>query len=625
MLYGLIVSMVVFGIAVAVAFAAKGTKNKTKQVVTPINAMFVGTFLSAAAMFFPIYFAMFAGAPLWEQIEKSLTIGMHHAIRLFVIDSDFEIIQDAAATMVPAAGTVFSVFATVLYIVAPLLTFGFVLSFFKNISAYWRYVCRYFSDVYVFSELNERSLALAESLLRNNEEARKNKKSGKVRGRVIMFADVFEKNEEESYDLVEKARTLGGICFKKDITSINLKFHSKNTKLMFFAIGDDETENIQQTFTLMKAYENRDNTMIYLFSNRVEGELIMTAAKQEGGVKVRRINDVRSLVYRTLYDMEMGVIAAREAGKEPEGGDLFTSAKRMPDGSRQIGAVLLGCGMHGTEMLKTLSWFCQMDGYRVSIDAFDRDEKAKSRFSALCPELMHPNYNGVYVDGEAQYFIDIHGGIDVDTIEFIDEIKKLTDTTYVFISLGRDDLNVKAAITLRTVFEQMHIHPIIHAVVTDSDIKKNLMGVSNHKGKSYDITMVGDLETMYSEEVVLSSELERKAYKDHIKGGYPEAAFWNYEYNYRSSIASALHIKARIACGIAGAGKEKEQLTEEEQMAIEKLEHCRWNAYMRSEGFVYSGSKDPASRNDMGKMHHNLVTYDELTEEDKRKDARAGT
>jgi len=46
---------------------------------------------------------------------------------------------------------------------------------------------------------------------------------------------------------------------------------------------------------------------------------------------------------------------------------------------------------------------------------------------------------------------------------------------------------------------------------------------------------------------------------------------------------------------------------------------------MRSQGYIYSGSKDKSSRNDLGKMHHDLVVFDELSEEDKRKDSRVGS
>lgn len=88
---------------------------------------------------------------------------------------------------------------------------------------------------------------------------------------------------------------------------------------------------------------------------------------------------------------------------------------------------------------------------------------------------------------------------------------------------------------------------------------------------------------------------------------------------------SAIHMKARIACGIPGAGKKEEDLTPEERDIIEPLEHRRWNTYMRSEGYVYSGSPNKSSRNDLAKMHHDLVDFESLTEEDKRKDSSVGT
>lgn len=42
---------------------------------------------------------------------------------------------------------------------------------------------------------------------------------------------------------------------------------------------------------------------------------------------------------------------------------------------------------------------------------------------------------------------------------------------------------------------------------------------------------------------------------------------------------------------------------------------------MRSEGYVFSGSTDRSSRNDLAKMHHDLVCYSRLPEAEKRKDS----
>ena len=173
-------------------------------------------------------------------------------------------------------------------------------------------------------------------------------------------------------------------------------------------------------------------------------------------------------------------------------------------------------------------------------------------------------------------------------------------------------------------FERIGIKPTIQSIIYNSDARASLEGIKNYKGQGYEIDFIGDLKTSCSERVILDSELEAKALARHLKWGQ-EDDFWRFEYNYRSSTASAIHMNMREQLVIPSAGKRESELTEEEIAIIEPLEHRRWNAYMRSEGYVYSGSPDASSRNDLGIMHHDLVPFDTLTDEDKRKDRRVGT
>jgi hypothetical protein len=192
------------------------------------------------------------------------------------------------------------------------------------------------------------------------------------------------------------------------------------------------------------------------------------------------------------------------------------------------------------------------------------------------------------------------------------------------VALGSDDVNINTAVNLRMYFERMKIHPMIHAIIYNSQQKKALEGIRNYRGQAYDIAFIGDIESSYTEAVIIDSELEGDALRRHLKWG-KEEEFWNYEYNYRSSVASAIHMRARVHCGMPGAGKREEELTAEERDLLEVLEHRRWNAYMRSEGYISSGSTDKKSRNDLAKMHHDLVDFSLLTEEEKRKDGSVGS
>lgn len=548
--------------------------------------LFLGIILSSVLVFFPIYYNEFRGN-IGSFIE-TLMLSLHNTIRLFAIDSDFSIIGDNIGFLDQWFKTSYTILSLTLFIAAPLLTFGFVLSFFKNLSSYKKYILKYNCDVYIFSKLNERSLSLAQSLVLNNKK------------RAIVFAGVNRDNNVNNDELFDNACVIDAICFKKDINSINFnRTHSKQKKVNFFICGENDSENIEESLTLISNYRGRNNTSLYVFSHSIECELIINNT-DFGCLKVRRIDEIRSLICRTLYD---------------SGFEIFKNAYETVDNSKKITAVIIGMGRYGTEMLKALSWFCQMDGYIAEINTFDKAENAEFVFKSLCPELMDENHNGNFdIEGEAKYKIQFYPGVDINSSDFDNCILSLHNVTYVFVSLGDDELNISASIKLRSIFERKGVHPRIQAVVYSSKKKKTLDGISNFKNQKYDIEFIGDLETSYSEDVVLGSDVEEVALERHKKWG-SEEEFWLYEYNYRSSVASAIHNKMKIECGIPGADKDISERTEEEKHNIRMLEHCRWNAYMRSEGYCYS-----SVRNDMAKTHTDLVPFDSLSSEKQKMD-----
>ena len=568
--------------------------NKRKKNIKVFNWFITAVFASAVVAFYPLYDTYFAGDKF--AVFKSVVLSLHNAIRLFVIDADFSFVVENTTGLSGAIQPLYTTYVAILFVLSPIFTFGFILSFFKNLSATVKYHFSYFNEVYVFSELNEKSLTLATDLKNNNFR------------RVIVFCDVIDNNEEKSFELIGEAQDLGAICFKKDILNVNFRFHSSKKGLHFFVMSEDSNENINHALKLGDKYRDIANSHLYIFSNDVGSELLL-ATINGSKMRVRRITEPQALINRELY-------------YNP--GKIFSYSNLDASGVKNISVVILGLGKYGMEMLKTLVWFGQMDGYKIKLTAFDQNPSAKDEFEMQCPEIMDPKYNGVQRPGESYYKVDIHSDINVDSKDFVDKIKGITDATYVFVSLGSDEKNIKTAVDLRVAFERMGIKPIIQAVVYNTGLANSLNAITNFSGQKYDIDFIGGFETVYSEEVIIDSPLENEALLRHLKWG-KEDAFWKYEYNYRSSVASAIHIKARIACNIPGADKSEADLTNEERDIIENLEHRRWNAYMRSQGYIYSGSKDKSSRNDLGKMHHDLVVFDELSEEEKRKDSRVGS
>ncbi len=587
----LVVSMAIAALGVVLAIGVKQRHKAIKVLYILIG----GVAASAFVMFFPIH-AVQSGLT-FGGIVRALALSLFNTIQIFAAGAEFGIVTEGTAVLSKALLQWHCIWASLLYVMAPCFTFGVVLSLFKNAWSYLRYyTVGRFREIYVFTNINDRSLTLAEDIRRGHKNS------------TIVFTNAGDFDTDEGYEQEERVKAIHAICFKKDVAAIRFHRHSARKPLYFFAIDDKESETLDQAVMLIEQYRDRENTHLYVFSTGVESELVLAAA-DKGVMRVRRVNEVRSLVDRLLYD---------------EGEKLFETALPTDDGTKRICAMIVGMGGHGTEMTKALAWFGQMDGYRIEIHGFDRDPLAKDRFTIKAPELMSPKYNGVQLEGEAQYTIAIHAGMDVDSVAFAQAVQAFSHTTYVLVSLGSDERNIQTAIYLRMLFERLHVHPVIDAIVQNSQQKEALDGICNYRGQAYDIRFIGDLKSSFSEKVILHSKLEEEALARHLKWGR-EDEFWAYEYNYRSSTASAIHRKARIACGILGAEKAEEDLTEEEQLTIEVLEHRRWNAYMRAEGYVFSGSKDKASRNDLGKMHHDLVDYASLSEEEKRKDSAVGT
>jgi hypothetical protein len=144
-----------------------------------------------------------------------------------------------------------------------------------------------------------------------------------------------------------------------------------------------------------------------------------------------------------------------------------------------------------------------------------------------------------------------------------------------------------------------------------------LNGIKNFKNQEYEIDFIGDLETSYSEDVIVNSVLEDEALAVHLLYNSNPEDFWSFEYNYRSSTATAIHNRAKLICNIPGINKSEDERTEEERLNLQKLEHRRWNAYMHSEGYIY-GEK----RNDLAKTHNNITHFDALDKEIQEIDSR---
>ncbi len=588
----------------------KNFTMRRSYLLTPFQVFLIGFFIATATLFFPIYyFDYFATEIGIVKILKSILLSIHNTMRLFVIDGDFDIIKNTitSTNVGSELAAIYSIYGGFLFVIAPVLTAGFVLSFFKNATASVKYFFYPKSDIYIMSELNERSIALAEDILTNPD----------IKGKkLVLFADVFEKEEEENFELVEQAKRLGAICFKKDITEIGLRPLIFNIDRKFFFVGDDEDENVKQSLILIarcrnKKCYNSKRTHFYVLSNSVESEVLLNST-DNGKMKVRRVRQARNLALDTVRKYS-----------------IFNT-NIIKDDKKFINIVIVGLGGYGLELLKTVCWCGQMDGYTLNIHVFDEGEGLERRIKSVVPELVEYNHNDI--EGEPYYDIYFHDNINVRDQAFLEKLSEIHDISLAYVTLGDDELNIETAMRMRMQFGRdliefdRNIPPILAVVyssIKNATIKSN-DGLYSVQGENYDITFIGSMKDRYSLNSIEQSDLEVDGLMVHLYWSLNEPedkvqvakdSYEKYEYNRRSSIAQALHIHFREKLGCL-------YLDDIDRGSL--LEHKRWNAYMRAEGYIRDPlpliDKADKAHNDISKTHKNLVPYNELSESEKRKD-----
>ena len=510
--------------------------NRNKEVgfkrLTGFNAFQTYTicfFLFVIPIFFPGYYDMFSSDVCIVREIKSILLSAHNTVRLFILDGDFEIIRDIVGktvildnASVPCLrdwiGYCYSLYASVLFIAAPILTAGIVLSLFKNVFEFFKFRKKEVDTIYFISELNDRSIVLAENIL-------KDKDSKEHR---VAFFDVHEVNEEVSSELVEKAKKLGTICFYRDIVDAYLVPRAKKAKRKFYFISENEDKNVKQALALIKICRdnelyNTENTAFYVFATTPDSELLLDAA-DNGNMIERRVNENKNLVISTLME-------------EP----IFNKGHYTLDkktGLKHVTFLIVGSGSYGTELIKALSWCGQIPEYRVHIHVVDKEKNAKDRFEAIAPGLKARNFTDkITIDEYASSFVDplvkkhpiyditFYNEVDVHGSQFINIIKQIKNINTVFVTLGNDSINVSVAMLVRRELKRLkidepntpiaNIYSVVYSAVKNETLSQNDALCSNTDDIS-NIHFIGNIRTRYSIPIIEQRKLEEDGFDIHM-------------------------------------------------------------------------------------------------------------
>ena len=476
-----------------------------------------------------------------------------------------------------------------LILAMPLLTVSFLISLLSTFTAKLKLLFIAKKKVIIFSDLNERSITIAENLKDNNT--------------TFIFASC--QTEENEFTL--RANKIKALKLSEPIEDITMN-SIKSKDITFYILSENEDDNLNKTLQLIEKYKNK-NYKIYLITNSDMPATILDST-DKGNIRVEIVNEIERTVCQVLQDKP-----------------LYLNAM-----NHEISVLIVGGGKVGLEFLKTITWCGQMIGYTLNITVMDlKANKIKENIMLHEPELMK-NYHYQFIE------------VDVNSEQMEEKLNHLKNINYIIVTLSTEEDSLREAMFLRKYFisqdKQNFIQKPIINVWIASDLKNEQVNqLKNEKGNQYDLNAFGSIKQIYYRNPIINSTLEEMTKRVHL-AYMPEdkklLAFYRKDYNIRSSRAFALHIKYKIYSIL------NDEFTGEEQIDLEKFskylkneevlnylirnEHNRWMAYMRSNGFQVASPEEVARYhkvtnhhvNFLAKLHPALVEYDKLKDVEKQ-------
>ena len=553
---------------------------------------------------------------------------------------DISLDAEALAWMGPALPP-YVIYNAALFVAAPVGTLGTILSLANNL--FGIPVVRKMAesrDTYVISDLNEQSLELGKSIIEKGNSLGMKK--------LVVYANV----DPSKSSLGSDARLIGARCLPHAIDYIAPRIWANKTcERAFVFASDDEVKNLGDGLELagkvcVWSDEGLKAPHVLIFSSSpVAGPSVDAAAAKLNDasqgklrVRIRRVDWIRSTIDTMLDSYPLFATGLDESCMTNEGASPKLRFDYDLD-SRRI--LIVGKSEFPREFLKGALWAGQLgdkikthiDVVALGVDGFE------SRFKFECPEFFAKDgrpYQDHYslrfhsINPESADFAAFLRGADEGNVR--SGYDEFGEFTHVFIALENDLVCAKVARRTRELLEQRRLmngpfNPaFIGAIINNAELADTVRNMKARE-RSYAIVPLGDDAFVYSYDNIFNPMLYRQAqnvnriYNEYAIGGKSGAEFKaaveladlglaNSEYNFRSSLASALHRKYALFLVCRDLNwKEVENaefwthpLEEVDKGALDlfenyinsgqagwlsKLEHDRWSAYVSAEGHEY--------------------------------------
>ena len=573
-----------------------GKKNSNTRSVIALGCIFGATLVAYS----PVYFGDYG-------IIGGLFGNVIHTLRVVTIDADVTEFYDAIRSGLESEllTKAYTVMIGVLHIALPMLSavtaFTVLVRYFSTMQVHL--AGKRNCPMFIFSEVNERSLHLAKSL-------------EKIKCDIIFAgstADSFNGKIENKHSVILK---------DEEISELTIK-NRKGKDIYFFCISEDEDVSLGHTLDLIERYSSaseaeQEHIHIYQFTKHEDFAVFIDSADKES-IDVQCINEYEMLVYNLL-------------DKHP----------LMKYGRSGAHVLIHGLSDMNVVALKAVAWCGQMSNFtlRISVVGVDMVDRINE---------LRMNTPGLFTDRYDIRFFDCR-----TEKEVIDTIRTdCADANYIIVGEKSDNDTMNLGISLRRLFYMMDTEfsacPPIFCYIKEpskfSLIKDLATAESNPKRKvNYNLTPFGSLEEVYTYETLISSGLENIAKNVHL--AYEEIfsdgeinikealkRYNIFEVNKRANRGAALHIRYKLNMlgldykEIVGPEDEELQLkdayTEEALESMSVAEHNRWMAFLEAEGWLTAEKDEVNAYRNSGisrgrhncpilKMHPYICEYEKL-------------
>ena len=502
-----------------------------------------------------------------------------------------------------------------LYIAGPVCASMFIISFSRSVLDSLRMFGH--KNVHVFSQINDRSLAIAESIYEND------------RKQTLIFCN----SEDAEEQLKTKAYSLHALVLEG-----NEHLHiSSRRNYEFYEIDDDHQDCLIAVtslcdYLLKQKHYSRERVVVRYFVSRDSLELIRNLDAHYG----------KDVYLRYIDEDNMSAISLLRECK-----DILAPALHNE-------IHIYGSNDLALSILRNLLCLLVQPGTGYAIHVFAADvKKLAKKLKNESPEILNCDFDRYFARERIQGSncnVRFHE-FDNYAPEFETEIKQLRLPDVVFVCKDDDEDSYRTSMQLKRLFSSFSpdlTSPLIYCSLKDSDLNKII-------DEDNSIRYFGNYAKRYDYQSFIMPELEKAAKRTHLaylsdkdhdvfqlsdeekEQLLEDTGYYSYV-NQNSSYCAALAMEYRLAYilskkdrNIADEDFVREWILDDvNMMRLAEAEHERWNTYQRLQGWRCADTEqmNKIALKSQGKnvkdndllLHPAIVPYDILDEVEHKAD-----